>query len=171
MHINIYKSNFKNEYDLKEKIDDDFVNIKLNPNKTSNIIKLEDYKVYNYDFPNEIFYDIIKMNHACFFQSVVKLVLTMFRIETDLNIVYNNLIKNGKTVVEAKKLTQFINILTHANKNKFVLTQLYNFLIDYYGEKYIKYIGFLFMNIEHCILLNMILKVLNDIDSNVYKIC
>lgn len=155
--LNIKKLKFMNKrlnnLKLKE-INDDFIYVNKNKNKSSNIITSSKV-INNIYIPNKIFFDFnIHFEHGCYFVSTIELLLTILNIDNKKEI--NN---------------KLINILTHSNKNKYALTQIYNFLCDYGYEDYIKFSGAYYFHNEPAIYLNILLKVLYEIDSNVFNIC
>ena len=132
--LNIKKLKFINNhlntnFKINKKLDNNFIYINKNKNNTTNIIT-SSKNINNIYVPNKIIFDYnISFEHGCYFESTIELILTI------LNIDNNNILQKLKNKIsknKIKKLEKFINILTHANKNKYTITQIYNFLCDYF---------------------------------------
>lgn len=180
MERRFLKKNFNPEDSLEPLRDTKFMNIKQYTTISTELIKLNENK--NSFIPlNLIMHDYEIYDQACYFQSSVILILNLFNILPPEELMRLNpdfkaelkqrLLRTHHNEEKINKLIDFYNIITNYN-DTYLLTKLYYFLLENGYEKYVKYIGVITnFSLESGFVLNILLKLLNQLDINVFNLC
>ena len=176
-----YTKNFDFNDDLKPLTDKEFINIKQYTTKSTNLITLNENKYLPF-IKNMVMHGFVLYDQACYFQNSVNLILNLFKIRPPEELITtekSNYRENLKKILKEthtnekkiNKLIDFYNIITNYN-DTYLLTKLYYFLLENGYDKYLKYIGIPGdFSIEPGFILTIFLKILNQIDINIFNLC